>query len=76
MSMTISFLLIAGVAWIGLTRWLDRRNERLRRGPWAWSQMDQDRTFHSTGWEVTLPPNEAATGLAQRQPSRGRRAHA
>ena len=54
------FALFVGAiaAWVLFDRLLSWRSERLQRGPTAWSQFGADRTFHSTGWEETLPPAE------------------
>jgi hypothetical protein len=48
------------VAWVlvdqGLIWWRERRNE----GPSSWHGRGPGTTFHSTGFEDTLPPHEAA----------------
>ncbi|MBC8056649.1 MAG: hypothetical protein H7Y61_08725 [Rhizobiales bacterium] len=58
--LTAAIVVIAAVAaWVLIDRWLLRRDETLRRGRAAWSQSGgPDRTFHSTGWEETVPPLE------------------
>jgi hypothetical protein len=61
--MLTALLVVIGAvgAWVLVDRLLLRRDERLQRGRAAWSQFDPARTFHSTGWEETLPP-QAASG--------------
>ena len=51
-------LVIVGsiAAWLLADYLLAWRDKRLHRGPAAWSQFGSDRTFHSTGWEDTVPP--------------------
>ncbi len=56
----IVLLVGAVVAWVLIDQVLLWRNQRLQRGPAAWSGFGADRAFHSTGWEETLPPAEAA----------------
>jgi hypothetical protein len=55
----IILLVGAVVAWVVIDQALLWRNQRLRRGTAAWSGFGADRTFHSTGWEETVPPAEA-----------------
>ena len=45
-------------AWLLVDHMLSRREERLRRGRAAWSDLGANRVFHSTGWEKTIPPLE------------------
>ena len=49
------------VAWIAADRWLEWLKERQNRGPSSWAGRGPGTTFHSTGFEDTLPPHEAAT---------------
>jgi hypothetical protein len=69
--MITAVLVVCGAiaAWILVDRLLARRDERLQRGPGAWSsQFSPDRRFHSTGFEDTLPPaaSEVSTRTARR----------
>jgi hypothetical protein len=60
----------AVAAWILIDHLIARRDERLQRGSGAWSsQFRAGRTFHSTGFEDTLPPASEPPG---REPA-GRR---
>ena len=62
---TVFFLIGAVAAWLLVDRLLLRRDERLHRGHAGWSASDPNRTFHSTGWEETVPPlevNDMRTG--------------
>jgi hypothetical protein len=58
--MLTAVLVIAGAfaAWLLIDRFMLRRDERLHRGHAGWSAADPNRTFHSTGWEETVPPLE------------------
>jgi len=57
--MLTAILVVLGAvaAWVLVDRLLLRQDERLHRGHAAWS--GPNRTFHSTGWEETVPPLEA-----------------
>lgn len=55
--LTAVFVVFGAVAaWLLADRLLLRRDERLSRGHAAWTKPS--RTFHSTGWEETVPPLE------------------
>jgi len=58
--MLTTVLVIAGAAaaWLIVDRLLQWRDERLQRGTAAWNEVVRSRTFHSTGWDETLPPGE------------------
>lgn len=69
--MLVTVLVIGGAvaAWILVDRLVQWRDERLGRGRAAWSGIVKSRSFHSTGWEETVPPVEepdrrARTGAA------------
>ena len=53
----VIFVVVAVAAWVLVDRLLLQRDEKLHRGHAAWS--GPNRTFHSTGWEETVPPLEA-----------------
>ena len=57
--MWIAIGLIVGVvvAWLLVDRWKASRDARLHRGASAWAEVGPGRTFHSTGWEETVPPS-------------------
>jgi hypothetical protein len=59
--MWIAFAVVIGVvvAWVLVDRWRTSRDEQLHRGSSAWAQDGPGKTFHSTGWEETLPPHTA-----------------
>jgi hypothetical protein len=62
--MSAALVLIGAVAaWLAVDRLWSLRNERLQRGSSASSEFGPNRTFHSTGWEETIPPLET-TDLA------------
>ncbi|MFT3664499.1 hypothetical protein [Piscinibacter sp.] len=60
--MITAFFVVAGgiAAWLladrGLSWWRERRHE----GPSAWHGRGPGTTFHSSGFEDTVPPLEAA----------------
>ena len=55
------FVVLGAVAvWLLADRLLLKRDERLKRGHAAWSEFGPNKTFHSTGWEETLPPLETS----------------
>jgi hypothetical protein len=56
--MLTTVLVIGGAvaAWLIVDRLLQWRDERLQRGSAAWNEVVRSRTFHSTGWDETLPP--------------------
>jgi hypothetical protein len=74
-AMLNAVLVVVGAvaAWLLVDRLLSWRN--LRRAD-AESEFGPNRTFHSTGWEQTMPPLEANdAGIEQlRQPARERTA--
>ena len=45
--------------WILVDHLISWRNERLHRGPSAWSEFGMGKTFHSAGFEDTQPPADA-----------------
>ena len=53
-------VVVAVAAWVLVDRLLLQRDEKLHRGHAAWSESGPNRTFHSTGWEETVPPLEAS----------------
>ena len=65
MWIAISVVVGAVAAWVAIDHWRSWRDERLHRGPAAWSGFASGRVFHSTGFEETLPPALAAR--AERQ---------
>jgi hypothetical protein len=50
----IALIVCAVVAWVLVDHLLSWRNERLNRGPSAWTGYGAKR-FHSTGFEDTQP---------------------
>jgi hypothetical protein len=66
------------VAWIAIDQWILWLRERQNRGPSAWHDRGPGRTFHSTGFEDTLPPHEVVpqplVGARSRQRAGGSRA--
>jgi hypothetical protein len=75
--MLTAILVVAGAvaAWLLVDRLLLRRDQRQGRGHAAWSGPSTNKTFHSTGWEETVPPLEANDLQAERL-SAGKRAAA
>ena len=67
--LTVIVVVCGAVAvWILVDHLIARRDERLQRGRGAWSsQFGGNRTFHSTGFEDTLPPAVAEPALSVRQ---------
>lgn len=67
--MLVTVLVIGGAvaAWLLVDRLLLWRDERSSRGRAAWSGVVKSRSFHSTGWEETVPPIAA---LSSHQPDR------
>jgi len=58
--LTAVFVVLGALAaWLLIDRWMLQREGRLHRGHAAWTGSGPDRTFHSTGWEETVPPLEA-----------------
>lgn len=56
MWIAIGMVVAVVVAWVVADRWKLSRDERLHRGASAWAEVGPGRTFHSTGWEDTVPP--------------------
>jgi hypothetical protein len=56
----VILVVVAVAAWVLVDRLLLQRDERLHRGHAAWSESGPNKTFHSTGWEETVPPLEAS----------------
>ena len=56
--MLTTILVIGGavVVWLLADQLLQWRDARLNRGRSAWDEIARSRTFHSTGWEETVPP--------------------
>jgi hypothetical protein len=56
--MLVTVLVIGGAVaiWLLADRLLQWRDERLHRGRAAWSEVVKSRSFHTTGWEETVPP--------------------
>lgn len=71
--MLTALFVVAGAvaAWLLVDRLLLHRDQRQGRAHAAWSARDAAKTFHSTGWEETVPPLEANDLQAER--SRGRK---
>jgi hypothetical protein len=65
----IVLLVGAFVAWVAADQFLMWRRDRRDGGPSSWHGRGPGATFHSTGFEDTLPPHEAepAARLAQRR---------
>ena len=59
--MLVTVLVIGGAvaAWLLVDHLLQWRDERSNRGRAAWSGVVKSRSFHSTGWEETVPPMDA-----------------
>lgn len=76
--MLIAVLVVIGAvaAWLLVDRLLLRRDERLHRGHAGWSASDPTRSFHSTGWEETVPPLEVNDLWTQDQRTQPRRERA
>lgn len=74
--MLTAMLVIAGAvaAWLLVDRLLLRRDQRQGRGHAAWSGPTTNKTFHSTGWEETVPPLEANDLQGERARGRDRAA--
>jgi hypothetical protein len=61
---TAALVVIGAVlVWLAIDRLLLRRDERLHRGHAAWSEIGENRSFQTTGWEETRPPAEAARAV-------------
>ncbi len=75
--MLTAMLVVVGAvaAWLLVDRLLLRRDQRQGRGHAAWSGPSTNKTFHSTGWEETVPPLEA-NDLQSERLSAGKRAAA
>ncbi|MDE2094450.1 MAG: hypothetical protein KGI87_11415 [Burkholderiales bacterium] len=56
MWIAIGIVIAAVVAWVVVDRLKLLRDERARHGASAWAEVGPGRTFHSTGWEDTVPP--------------------
>jgi hypothetical protein len=54
----IAVLVGSVAAWVLVDYLISWRNERLHRGPSAWSEFGMGKTFHSAGFEETQPPAE------------------
>ncbi len=56
-----ALLVVVGAvaAWLLVDRLLLQRDQRQGRGHGVWSRPGKNKTFHSTGWEETVPPLEA-----------------
>ena len=74
--MLTAMLVVAGAVavWLLVDRLLLRRDQRQGRGHAAWSGPSTNKTFHSTGWEETVPPLEANDLQAERARGRDRAA--
>lgn len=72
--MLSAMLVLVGAvaAWLLVDRLLSLREERQRRGRSAWSGFGPNRTFHSTGWEETIPPLEPVDSASERRTHRAR----
>jgi hypothetical protein len=73
----IALVVGAVVAWIAADRLLEWRRERQPDGPSSWHGRGPGATFHTTGFEDTVPPHEAtapAPLAARRAPLAARRA--
>jgi hypothetical protein len=68
----VALIVGAVVAWIAADQLLLWWRERRPDGPSSWHGNGPGKTFHSTGFEDTVPPHEA---LERRPPGRGRPTH-
>jgi len=66
----IAVLVGAVAAWILVDYLISWRNERLHRGPSAWSEFGMGKTFHSAGFEDTQPPAEITDYYFKKQKRR------
>jgi hypothetical protein len=68
----IALVVGAVIAWVAADRWWEWRRQRQEDGPSSWHGRGPGATFHSTGFEDTVPPHEATAPrpLSGRRPSR------
>ncbi|MBX3606583.1 MAG: hypothetical protein KF788_14995 [Piscinibacter sp.] len=65
----VALIVGAIVAWLAVDHLLLARKERFDRGGGAWHGRGPGTTFHSTGFEDTLPPHEAAAERRAARPA-------
>jgi hypothetical protein len=66
----IAVVVGAIAAWILVDYLMSWRDERLHRGPSAWSEFGMGKTFHSAGFEETQPPAEITDYYFKKQKRR------
>ena len=68
--MLTAVLVIAAAfaGWWFADGWLARRRDRDQQRAGGWSRGGPNRSFHSTGWEDTVPPLEARDPQAEPRP--------
>lgn len=68
MWIAIGIVVAVVVAWVVVDRLTLSRDERAHRGSSAWAEVGPGRTFHSTGWEDTVPPASVLPSEEQPRP--------